>query len=228
MFFPWGFSGTPINMCAWYCVSTSPCLWLISFISWNMALTNCWVEMTSTAGHVTSRARTSQGILLLPVRFLQISASDDWLPAETTWAEAGLGACLPLTTHVCERKGRQWRKGERQTAWPGCQLPLSSHYDSSRVRAPFPWFLQTPARLRYCSGGQLNVHLTERLRRKSPERKQKWSEGPFPTLFLAPVCPRRLKRTLPKQRVCLCRCPNSQPTHICTLAHRQRHTHAGT
>lgn len=42
------------------------------------------------------------------------------------------------------------------------------------------WFLQTSARLRYCFGGQLNCHLTERLQGKSPERKQKWSKGPFP------------------------------------------------
>lgn len=228
MLFPWGFSGTPINMCAWYCVSTSPFLWLISFISWNMALTNCWVEMTSCVGHVTSRARTSQRILLLPVRFLQISTScTTGCPLRPPGSRSAWVHVLRWQ-HMCERKGRQRRRRERQTARPGCQLPLGSHYDSSRVWASFPRFLQTPARLRYRSGGQLNVHLTERLRRKSPERKQKWSEGPFPTLFLAPVCPRRLKRTLPKQRVCLCRCPNSQPTHICTLAHRQRHTHAGT
>lgn len=47
----------------------------------------------------------------------------------------------------------------------------------------------------------------------------------FPTLFLAAVCPRRLKRTLPKQRDCLCRCPKSRPTHVRTLAQRQSHTH---
>lgn len=34
---------------------------------------------------------------------ISYGAADDWLPAETTWAEACLGACPPL----CERKGRQ-------------------------------------------------------------------------------------------------------------------------
>lgn len=183
--------------------------------------------MTSINSHVTFNHRrprphsdSAPASVVASSFSILYCAADHWLPMETTWAEVWLGACLLLTTYVCEKKERWRRREEWQTAWPGCQLPLGSHYDFSHVQVPFPWFLQTSARLRYCLGGQLNVHLTESLQRKSPERKQKWSKGPFPTLFLAPVCPRRLKRTLPKQRVCLCRCPNSQPTHICTLAHR--------
>ena len=60
--------------------------------------------------------------------------------------------------------------------------------------------------------------------KEKPGEKAEWSEGPFPTLFLAPVSTRRLGRTLPKQRDCLCRCPNSRPTLVCTLAHGDRDT----
>lgn len=217
-------------MRAWYYVSTSQFIWLISFISRNMKkkliLENGDDKDVSIAGPDLTVNSAPASVVAFNFNIL-FCAADHWLPMETTWAEVWLGARLLLTTYVCGKE-RQRRGGRWQTAWPGCQLPLGSHYDLSRVQAPFPRFLRTSARLRYCFGGQLNVRLTERLQRKSPERKQKWSKGPFPTLFLAPVCPRRLKRTLPKQRVCLCRCPNSQPTHICTLAHRQRHTHAGT
>lgn len=47
----------------------------------------------------------------------------------------------------------------------------------------------------------------------------------FPTLFLAPASPSRLKQTLPRQRDCLSRCPNSQSTRVSTLTQRQRHSH---
>lgn len=98
-------------MCAWYCVSTSPCLWLISFISWNMALTNCWVEMTSSAGHVTWRAWTSQWILLLPVRFLQISASRTAL--QTTGCPLRPPGPRPAWVHVLRCvKEREDSEGE--------------------------------------------------------------------------------------------------------------------
>lgn len=222
-------------MCAWYCVSTSQFIWLISFISWNMKKPNCCVEMTSIEGHVIlhhRRPRPHSEYCCCQCgcfEFQHLVLRRGPLATYRDHLGGGLVGCMSSVDNACVwKKERRRGRGNWQTAWPGCQLPLGSHYDFSHVQAPFPGLLQTSARLRYCSGGQLNVHLTERLRRKSPERKQKWSEGPFPTLFLAPVCPRRLKRTLPKQRVCLCRCPNSQPTHICTLAQRQRRTHAGT
>lgn len=136
----------------------------------------------------------------------------------------GLVGCMPSADDVCVREEKKGREGEADDR----QLGLAVSCHSIPIMTPLVskprslWFLQLSACLRYCFGGQL----TERLQRKSLERKQKWSKGPFPTLFLAPVCLRRLKRTLPKQRDCLCRCPNSQPTHVCTLAHRQRRTHS--
>lgn len=128
-----------------------------------------------------------------------------------------LGARLFLMMYVCERE----RKTGREKV-----MTDSLAWLSAATRFSLLPLSCSSARLRYCFGGQLNVRLRERLLRKSPERKQKLSKGPFPTLFLAPVFPPRLEQKLPKQRDCLCRCPNSQPTHICSLAHRQRHTHA--
>lgn len=62
---------------------------------------------------------------------------------------------------------------------------------------------------------------------RSLQGKKEWSNGPFPRCSWLTLGPRRLQWTLPKQRVCLCRCPNSQPTHTWTLAQRQRNSRPG-
>lgn len=201
------------NTCAYYCVSAS-----CSCDSSTLFPGILQEEKNSVEGHVITKHRrprphsnfcSCQWHLVLCNK--PLVANRDQLGS--CWA-----ASLRLTTSVCDRKRRRRPGRSAANRFPLWLVSCAIFFPSVRPTA-------LPASGCVCAASWMSAWERERERVKSPERKQKWSKGPFPTLFLAPVCPWRLKRTLPKQRDCLCRCPNSQPTHTCTLAHRPRHTH---
>lgn len=154
---------------------------------------NCWKGMTDRQAKVT-RARTSRRILLTSSTCgIRVSAFHSATAVQLATRRDHLG-CGPGVLRVLSLTTlcAKW-----QTVRTSCQLPLGSHYTvASQV-------------------GFWRSH------RGKGELKQ--SGGPVPTFFLACAgSPENLQRTLPKQRLFLCMCPNSQPTHARTLTWRRR------
>lgn len=122
----------PINLCAWYCVSTPQFIWLNSLILWQK---NCWMEMTSIEGNVTlEHPKPGPHSELYScrcgcIKFQHLVLHCRALATHRDHLDRGSGRVHVICWQLMCEKERE------MTAWPGCQLPLGSHYNFSHVQA---------------------------------------------------------------------------------------------